>query len=97
MANETPDKAAEQAKANAEAAEVYKQAVDKTFSDGKKVATVKQYVPSRLTNGQARQCFLVNYGHPNCSFFVPCKEFMEQFTPYTKGDAAPQPETHLPQ
>jgi len=78
MPNE-PINAEEQAKANLAAAEVYKSAVGGTFTDGKKVATVKEYIPSRLTNGQARQCFLVNYGRQNVSFFVPCLEFMRDF------------------
>lgn len=86
-----PTEAELQAKANAEAADTYKKAVKGKFSDGKKIATVLDYIPSRLTGGQPRQCFLVNYGHPNASFFVPCKEFMEQFNPVT-GDA-PKPET----
>ncbi len=100
MADETntPTEAALQAKANLEAAEVYKKAVNGKFTDGKKKAKVLRYTPSRLHGGQPRQCFLVNYGHPNASFFVPCKEFMEQFKPAT-GDEQLPPETitNLPQ
>lgn len=83
MANEIkqPTEAELQAKANAATAETYKKAVGETFTDGKKVAMVKEYIPSRLTNGQARQCFLVNYGRQNVSFFVPCLEFMQEFKP----------------
>lgn len=86
-----------QAKANADAAEIYKGAVGGTFTNGTKKATIKSYTPSRLTGGQARQCFLVNYGHPNCSFFVPCKEFMEEFKPVSDdAPAVTSTSTNLP-
>ncbi len=98
MADEKqPTEAELQAKANSEAAETYKAAVNGKFTDGKRTAKVIKYTPSRLTGGQARQCFLVNYGHANVSFFTPCKEFMEQFKPVTETTAAPEPtQTNLP-
>ncbi len=87
-----------QAKANAEASENYKNAVGQKFTDGKKIAEVRQYIPSRLDSTGPRQCFLVNYGHLNVSFFVPCKEFMENFKPVTDDSpVAAKPETNLPQ
>lgn len=93
-----PTAAELQAKANAEAAEVYKKAVNSKFTNGKQVAKVLQYVPSRLTGPGPRQCFLVNYGNPNCSFFLPCKEFMEDFKPFVEGESvvAPVEPNNLP-
>jgi hypothetical protein len=87
----TPTPEEIQSKANSEAAVSYKEAVNGKFTDGKRIAKVLKYTPSRLTGGQARQCFLVNYGHANVSFFTPCKEFMEQFKPVTDATAAPEP------
>lgn len=86
-----PTEAELQAKANLEAAETYKKAINGKFTDGKRIATVLKYTPSRLHGSEARQCFLVNYGHPNVSYFTPCKEFMEQFKPVTDATAAPEP------
>lgn len=96
MADKTPEQL--QAEANTQAAEIYKQAVGGKFTDGIKTASVKSYVPSRLHGKEARQCFLVNYGHPNVSFFEPCKEFMERFKPVSNDNPEPAPtDNNLPQ
>lgn len=95
--NDTKEKADAQAKANAEAAEVYKKAVNSKFTDGKKTAEVREYHPSHNVKGQARQCFLVNFGHANVSFFEPCKEFMERYKPVTPENPEPAPtDNNLP-
>lgn len=92
------------AKANYEASEVYKKAVGSKFSNGKKTAEVREYVPSRLhklekgKGSEPRQCFLVNYGHPNVSFFVACFEFMQEYKPLVEGQEPPVETVHnLPQ
>lgn len=84
-----PTESEKQAAANLVASEGYKKAVGNSFTDGKKIAKVVQYVPSRLTGGQPRQCFLVNYGHANVSFFLPCLEFMAKFSAPATGEPEP--------
>lgn len=93
----SPSQSEIDAKVNAEASLTYKEAVGKTFTDGEKKATVKEYVGARLTNKGPRQCFLVNYGHPNASFFVTCFEFMAENKPFVEGENEIVPDsTNLP-
>lgn len=76
----------EQQDANAAASLTYKTQVGKKFTDGKRVAEIKGYVPSRLTKDGARQQFLVNFGNPNCSFFYSCAEFVLEFKTEVTGE-----------
>lgn len=82
--------------ANAAASEEYKKLVGQSMTDGKQTAKVVQYIPSRLTGGQPRQCFLVNYGHQNVSFFVPCLEFSQNFKPVAADTAEQKVDAPLP-
>lgn len=86
----------EQQDENAAASLTYKAQIGKKFTDGKRVATIKGYVPSRLTKDGPRQQFLVNFGNPNCSFFYSCAEFILEFKTEVTGEApTAQPATTL--
>lgn len=62
------------------------QHVGKEFfnSDGVN-ATVREFVPKHLVKDKWVPSFLVNYGHPNMSFYVDAETFLKDFQPKEKG------------
>jgi hypothetical protein len=59
--------------------EKYKEAVGKTFAEGSVEAKVTAFEPSKELGGVYSECYLVNFGNPYRSDYVPCEVFLTQF------------------